>query len=115
MRQACRKMHFPLQGIVSKKVADLRPQSMRIGWNSLLVLLGQHVAVPMPQNVNSEDVTWSAKGMSFFISASDRGDLLSAGCCCRRLDRAPDEPLAGPQPAATFSRELCAAICILCL
>ena len=70
------KCNFPLQGIVSKKVAvlqDLRPQSMRIGWDSLLVLLeGQHVAVPMPRNVNSEDVTWSAKGMPFFISGSDK-------------------------------------------
>ena len=61
------KCNFPLQGIVSKKVAvlqDLRPQSMRIG--------GQHVAVPIPRNVNSEDVTWSAKGMPFFISGSDK-------------------------------------------
>ena len=36
------KCNFPLQRIVSKKVAvlqDLRPQSMRIGWDSLLVLL----------------------------------------------------------------------------
>ncbi|CAJ1343268.1 unnamed protein product, partial [Effrenium voratum] len=70
------KCNFPLQGIVSKKVAvlqDLRPQSMRIGWDSLLVLLeGQRVAVAMPRNVNSEDVTWSAKGMPFFISGSDK-------------------------------------------
>ena len=70
------KCNFPLQGIVNKKVAvlqDLRPQSMRIGWDSLLVLLeGQHVAVPMPRNVNSEDVTRSAKGTPFFISGSDK-------------------------------------------
>ena len=36
------KCNFPLQGIANKKVAalqDLRPQSMRNGWDSLLVLL----------------------------------------------------------------------------
>ena len=64
-----RKCNFPLQGIVNKKVAvlqDLRPQSVRIALDSLLVLLeGQHVAAPMPRNVNTEDVTWSAKGMPF--------------------------------------------------
>ena len=69
-------MQLSVAGDCEQKVAvlqDLQPQSMRIGWDSLLVLLeGQHVAVPMPRNVNSEDVTWSAKGMPFFISGSDK-------------------------------------------
>ena len=66
------KCNFPLQGIVNKKVAVLQDL---IGWDSLLVLLeGQHVAAPMPRNVNSEDVTWSARAC-----LSSSADLTSCG------------------------------------
>ena len=45
----------PVTYMFGAKLTDTRPE-------------GQHVAAPMPRNVNSEDVTWSAKGMPFFIS-----------------------------------------------
>lgn len=91
------KSNFPLQAVLGKKLMllqDLRPSSLRLSWDSLLVLLeGQDVLIPLPRNQCSSDARFSARGVPIFITAGEKFRMPLEEALRERVDPTSQEDM----------------------
>ena len=80
---------FVMQGIINKKVAvlqDLRPGSLRLSWDSMLVWLeGGPITISQPRNQASEDLVYTGRA-PVFISSAEKFRITMQECLKQGLE-----------------------------